>query len=25
MDEGWFDRVGHRVRPSAMAKEWAPS
>ena len=25
MDDGWFDRVGHRVRPSAMAKEWAAS
>jgi phospholipase C len=23
MDAGFFDSVGHRVRPSAMAKEWA--
>jgi phospholipase C len=23
MLDGWFERVGHEVRPSAMAKEWA--
>jgi len=23
MDEGWFERVGYKVRPSAMAREWA--
>ena len=23
MDEGYFERVGYQIRPSAMAKEWA--
>jgi phospholipase C len=25
MDEGYFARVGYEVRPSAMAKDWAPA